>query len=258
MDGLKKRIEEEGGAWVDQLDHILWAHRTTPRRGTGETPFSLTYGFEAKVPIEVLCPTSRVQQYEDPVNEQLLQLEKNFLEERRDAPQHRMTEYQRAVKRYHDAHVEPRYFDIGDIVLTDRQAALPNQGGKIAKNWEGPYRDSTIIRPGTYKLETMEGKLIERIWNSNRLKRDRETFSIATGGWAYCQRTGDVLNKPLVEHHTDRERKMLSKVEQGGQKVDELKLKSAYTEQSDQCTNYPVYINKIKRPRHQLSGVHAK
>ncbi|XP_031127679.1 uncharacterized protein LOC116029776 [Ipomoea triloba] len=171
MDGLKKRIEEERGAWVDQLDYILWAYRTTPRRATGETPFSLTNGFEAKVPIEVLSPTDRTLHYEDQANEQMMQLEKNFLEERRDVAQCRMVEYQRAVKKYHDARVKPKYCDLGDLVLRDRQASQPNQGGKVAKNWEGPYRIAAIARPGTYKLKTMEGKAIDRIWNSSRLKK---------------------------------------------------------------------------------------
>lgn len=31
--------------------------RTTPRFATDETPFSLVYGFEAIIPVEVLLPT---------------------------------------------------------------------------------------------------------------------------------------------------------------------------------------------------------
>ena len=42
MNGLKRRLEGAKGNWAEELPNILWAYRTTPRRSTGETPFSLT------------------------------------------------------------------------------------------------------------------------------------------------------------------------------------------------------------------------
>ncbi|CAH9083530.1 unnamed protein product [Cuscuta europaea] len=57
MEGLKKKLQAAGGSWVDELPNILWCYRTTPRRATGETPFALCYGFEAKAPTEVAIPS---------------------------------------------------------------------------------------------------------------------------------------------------------------------------------------------------------
>ena len=39
VDGLKKRLDEAKGKWMDELPHVLWAYRTTPRRSMSETPF---------------------------------------------------------------------------------------------------------------------------------------------------------------------------------------------------------------------------
>ena len=47
VSGLKKRLDNAKGKWVEELPHVLWTYRTTPRRSTGETPFSMTYGAEA-------------------------------------------------------------------------------------------------------------------------------------------------------------------------------------------------------------------
>jgi transposase InsO family protein len=44
LDGIKKRLEDAKGRWVEELPNVLWTFRTTPRRSTGETPFSLAYG----------------------------------------------------------------------------------------------------------------------------------------------------------------------------------------------------------------------
>ena len=41
---LKKRLDDAKGKWGEELPHVLWTYRTTPRRSTGETPFSMTYG----------------------------------------------------------------------------------------------------------------------------------------------------------------------------------------------------------------------
>ena len=39
VNGLKKRLDNAKGKWVEELSHVLWIYRTTPRRSTGETPF---------------------------------------------------------------------------------------------------------------------------------------------------------------------------------------------------------------------------
>ncbi|KAI3465894.1 hypothetical protein Pfo_022557 [Paulownia fortunei] len=41
LQGIKTKLDRSGGGWVDELDSVLWAYRTTPRTTTGETPFSL-------------------------------------------------------------------------------------------------------------------------------------------------------------------------------------------------------------------------
>ena len=57
VNGLKKRLDDVKGKWVEELPHVLWTYRTTPRRSTGETPFSMTYGAEAIISLETGFPT---------------------------------------------------------------------------------------------------------------------------------------------------------------------------------------------------------
>ena len=44
---------------MDELPGVLWAYRTTARQLTGISPFTLTYGMEAIVPIEIGMPALR-------------------------------------------------------------------------------------------------------------------------------------------------------------------------------------------------------
>jgi hypothetical protein len=46
--------------WHDMLPFALHGYRTSIRTSTGATPFSLVYGMEAVLPIEVEIPSIRV------------------------------------------------------------------------------------------------------------------------------------------------------------------------------------------------------
>ncbi|CAL1392604.1 unnamed protein product [Linum trigynum] len=52
LHGLHTRLAGAKGKWVEELPNVLWAHRKTYKTVTGETPFALTYGSEAVIPVE--------------------------------------------------------------------------------------------------------------------------------------------------------------------------------------------------------------
>ena len=72
MDGLKKRLDEAKGKWVDKSPHVLWAYCTILRRSTGETPFFMTYSSKAIILLEIWFSTIRTDQFDSDRNEQLL------------------------------------------------------------------------------------------------------------------------------------------------------------------------------------------
>ena len=60
---------------------MLWSYNTTPRSTTGETPFSLTYGCEAMVPVEVGAGSFRRDHYDPEANEANHRLYLDMIEE---------------------------------------------------------------------------------------------------------------------------------------------------------------------------------
>ncbi|XP_077249062.1 uncharacterized protein LOC143888483 [Tasmannia lanceolata] len=73
LQSLKKRLGEAGKNWVEALPSILWAYRTTPRTAIGESPFSLTFGAEAVIQLEIGLPSFRTANYDEQGNFELLQ-----------------------------------------------------------------------------------------------------------------------------------------------------------------------------------------
>ena len=81
---LKKRLDDTKGRWVEELPHVLWTYRTTPRRSIGETPFAMTYGAEAIIPVKANFPTLRMSSFTLSSNDELLGKSLDLVDERKE------------------------------------------------------------------------------------------------------------------------------------------------------------------------------
>ena len=84
MNELKKRLDEAKGRWVEELPHVLWTYWTTPHWLTRETPFSMTYGSEALIPLEAGFPTLRTSLFTLDNNDKLLVRSLDLVDKRRE------------------------------------------------------------------------------------------------------------------------------------------------------------------------------
>uniref|UniRef100_A0A2N9EQY5 Uncharacterized protein n=1 Tax=Fagus sylvatica TaxID=28930 RepID=A0A2N9EQY5_FAGSY len=151
---IKTRLEGAKGLWPEELPSILWAYRTTVRIPTGETPFRMTFGSEAVVPVEIGLTSFRTLAYDGQKNEEQLRLNLDLIDEVRETAEARMKRYQEKMARHYNSKVKPRQLSIGDLVLRKVTLATRNPSeGKLGPNWEGPYKVIEVRRPGTYHLE---------------------------------------------------------------------------------------------------------
>uniref|UniRef100_A0A2N9ERP1 Integrase catalytic domain-containing protein n=1 Tax=Fagus sylvatica TaxID=28930 RepID=A0A2N9ERP1_FAGSY len=97
---IKTRLEGAKGLWPEELPSILWAYRTTVRIPMGETPFRMTYGNEAVVPVEIGLTTLRTSTYDNQQNEEQLRLNLDLIDEVRDTAKARMKRYQEKMARH--------------------------------------------------------------------------------------------------------------------------------------------------------------
>ena len=71
---LKKMVTRNRRDWHDRLVESLWAYRVTIRTPTQATPFSLVYGSEAVLPLEVQLPSLRVAIQDEIAQDEQVQL----------------------------------------------------------------------------------------------------------------------------------------------------------------------------------------
>ncbi|XP_023638855.1 uncharacterized protein LOC111830605 [Capsella rubella] len=174
LDGIKKRLGRKKGLWADELDGVLWSHRTTPRRATGFSPFALAYGVEAMAPSEVGIPTlRRTMMIADPeLNDTRLHDHLDWSEELRDQAMIRIQNYQNSAAKYYNKTVRERRFNEGDLVLREVfENTKELNAGKLGAKWEGPYIVARRVHPGVYELSTMEGQRVQHFCNAAHLKR---------------------------------------------------------------------------------------
>ena len=140
MNGFKKRLDDAKGRWVEELSHVLWVYRTTPRKSTGETPFSMTYEAKIVIPLETSFPTLKTSSFSPSSNNELLEKSLNLNEERRESAMVQLVYYQHKLKQDYDAKVKLRPLVPGDLVLRKVLGTAKNLAwGKIGPNWEGQY-----------------------------------------------------------------------------------------------------------------------
>ena len=110
-------LDDVKGKWVEELSHVLWTYRTTPRRSIGETSFSMTYGADAVIPLETGFPTLRTCSFTPGNNDELLEKSLDLIEERKESAMFQLAYYQYKLKQGYNANVKLRPLAVGDLVL---------------------------------------------------------------------------------------------------------------------------------------------
>nr|GEW33056.1 reverse transcriptase domain-containing protein [Tanacetum cinerariifolium] len=151
-EGIKARLGEVNKNWVEELPHVLWAHRTMVKSSHGNTPFSLTFGTEAVIPAEIGMPTCRTIEVDAVSNDEELRLNLDLLEEHRELTAINEARFKSKMTKYYNSRVRGVTFQPGDFVYRSNDASHAAAGGKLGPKWEGPYEVTDALGNGAYKL----------------------------------------------------------------------------------------------------------
>ncbi|GJV93078.1 reverse transcriptase domain-containing protein [Tanacetum coccineum] len=156
------RLGERNKNWIEELPHVLWAHRTMIKSSHGDTPFSLTYGMEAVILAEIRMSTYRTAVVDAVHNDEELRLNLDLLEDRREHAAIREAITKLKMAKYYNARVRGVTFRPGDFVYRSNDASHAVGGGKLSPKWEGTYEVTEALGYGAYKLRSMDGTVLPR------------------------------------------------------------------------------------------------
>nr|GEW21869.1 reverse transcriptase domain-containing protein [Tanacetum cinerariifolium] len=136
-----------------------------------DTPFSLKYGTEAIIPVEIRMPTYRTTAVDAVNNDEELRLNLDLLEERRELAAMSEARSKSKMIKYYNSRVRGVAFKLGDFVYRNNNASHAVTGGKLGTKWEGPYEVTDALGNGAYNLESTDRTELPRTWNVTNLKR---------------------------------------------------------------------------------------
>ena len=126
------------------------------RIATYATPYSLVYGYESIIPLEIEIPYLRIVLKDIMKEPQLWEARMNQLEaldEKRTNALEYLRAYQYRIKRAYGNKVVPKAFEVGDMVLQENisnTTAKDELKGKFDPNWVGPYIIMEVHGKGSY------------------------------------------------------------------------------------------------------------
>ncbi|GJX94571.1 reverse transcriptase domain-containing protein [Tanacetum coccineum] len=130
-EGIKARLGEENKNWIEQLPHVLWAHRTMIKSRHDDTPFSLTYGTEAVIPVEIGMPTYRTAVVDAVHNDEELRLNLDLLEEQRERAVIPKAKAKLKMTKYYNARVYGVTLRPRDFIYRSNDASHATNEGKL-------------------------------------------------------------------------------------------------------------------------------
>ncbi|XP_072066606.1 uncharacterized protein [Arachis hypogaea] len=122
------------------------------------------------IPVEISQFSLRTEMADHTTKDIARQSELDLVEVRSSTAIKHLAMQQHIARRY-NKRLHPRSFQVNDLVLRKtEQARRPSTHGKLAANWEGPYRVIEVIGNGAYRLQTLDGKDLPNTWNVSSLK----------------------------------------------------------------------------------------
>jgi len=165
--GLKRRLDKGKGTWVEEVPRIVWAYHTTPQSTTRETPFSLVYGSDAMIPVEIQENLPRFQNFIFEESNEERKVNLDLLDEVREEARIKAEAFKRRVEYNYNSKMRPRQIQVADLVM--RKAHPYQLENKLSPKWTGPFRVTEALGNGAYRLETLEGGAIPLTWNVTNL-----------------------------------------------------------------------------------------
>ncbi|XP_050222200.1 uncharacterized protein LOC126672295 [Mercurialis annua] len=178
---VQKMLEENLKDWHRILSKALWAYRTSRRNATGVSPFMLTYGHDAVLPMEVVVRSLRVAKQNHLTSEdynETMMMELENLEEGRLQALNNMIIQKKKVSRSYNKKVRPKTFQEDELVwkLILPPGTKDREYGKWSTNWEGPFLVHKVMKGNAYWISSLEGEPHKKFINGKYLKKYTPTI----------------------------------------------------------------------------------
>jgi RNase H-like domain found in reverse transcriptase/Reverse transcriptase (RNA-dependent DNA polymerase)/Integrase zinc binding domain/Integrase core domain/gag-polyprotein putative aspartyl protease len=147
---LRIVVNEHQTDWDRHLPLFLLAYRSAVHETTGQTPASVIFGRELRLPVDLMFghPVERPVQVDDYCSQLASRLEAIH-----NAARDRLRLESDRMKTRYDVRANSAGFQAGDYVWLYNPARKIGRSPKLQRNWEGPYRVITRLNDVVYRIQ---------------------------------------------------------------------------------------------------------
>ena len=135
---LSKSVAKHGRDWDTHLPYLLFAYRTSVQSSTGDSPFFLLYGRDARIPTEAVLSQPQTA-YQVDMDDYKSELIANMSDAWELACKN-IESAQSKQKIKYDKHSRTCPLKIGDRVMVHMPGEVKGKSWKLARPFHGPYR----------------------------------------------------------------------------------------------------------------------
>ena len=164
--------------WPSCLPSALFSCRPACHSSTKFAPFTIVYGREARLPVDVEHSVNELPDQDIGQNGVI-----EFMEQMDtiraavfDSVSKNIKDAQEQQKAAYDKRHSPELFAIDDRVLLKNLVRHDRKGGKFTERWTGPYQVAKVCGKNTYLLKGEQG-LLKKKQNGVNLKTFKEASS---------------------------------------------------------------------------------
>ena len=154
---LWKYCQSNPHNWVNCLDQVLFAYRTSVHSATGFSPFFMDKGRLPQLPMHILMGASPRALMGEYYSEAAHALYSKLRKAYNTARDHLKTK-QVSAKKYHDVDVSVQDFISGEWVYIWKPAPKECDYRKFYDHWRGPFEVTEKVTSHSYKIKLAENK----------------------------------------------------------------------------------------------------
>ena len=153
--------------WEEYLRPLCMAYNTSVQATTGYTPFSLMFGRQARMPIDLMYGTP--DGVEQSPSQYASNLRSTLENAYRRVREQTGTQLDRQ-KDFYDARVHGKPYSEGQLVWFHSPVVPKGTARKFHRPWTGPYKVVKRINDTTYRIEDVQARRRRKVVHFDRLK----------------------------------------------------------------------------------------